>query len=271
MFGNIPGLTGLCIAGVFSASLGTLSSAVNSLAGVTVQDFIKPYCSCKISDIWMTFVAKLLAAGYIGLTLLVTLIVSNFRGVIEAANVIIGMVGGPILGVYSLGMFSTTANEPGTLFGLLAGFVVYLWMGFGSYMTKAKVPTLVRSISGCPRNYSMEYFKATVLSITADNSTQILPDTAEEKYIFPVYKWSYMWLTFFATIIVLIVGYIASYILSCWIDVPDVKPENVSPFVRRIYFKTSSNTERAKIASGEVELNEKGGNINPSYVVTDDT
>ncbi|GBN74300.1 hypothetical protein AVEN_18821-1 [Araneus ventricosus] len=61
IFGNIPGLTGLCIAGIFSASLGTLSSAVNALANVTVEDFIKPFCFCKkVNDTWMAFIAKLL-------------------------------------------------------------------------------------------------------------------------------------------------------------------------------------------------------------------
>ncbi|GBM77537.1 Putative sodium-dependent multivitamin transporter [Araneus ventricosus] len=271
MFSNIPGLTGLCIAGVFSASLGTLSSAVNSLAGVTVEDFIKPYCSCKINDMWMTFVAKLLAVGYIGLTLLVTFLVANFRGVIEAANVIVGMVAGPTLGVYSLGMFSTTANEPGTLCGLLAGFTLYLWMGFGSYLTKAKVPTLSRSTSGCRNNSSMEFFKVTTSSTLLENVTQAIPLTDREKYIFPVYKWSYMWLTLIATIIVIIVGYISSYILSYLISVPDVKPENVSPFVRKLYFKSTTNAEKAKIENNEVELNEKTGNVNPSYTLTDDT
>lgn len=52
------------------------------------------------------------AIGYGGLCLLLTFIVANFRGVLEASNVMFGMVGGPILGIYSLGMFTTTANEP---------------------------------------------------------------------------------------------------------------------------------------------------------------
>ncbi|GFQ74678.1 putative sodium-dependent multivitamin transporter [Trichonephila clavata] len=61
LFHNIPGLTGLCISGVFSASLSTISSAVNSLTAVTMEDFIRPYCFCKkLSESWMAFVAKLL-------------------------------------------------------------------------------------------------------------------------------------------------------------------------------------------------------------------
>lgn len=38
--GHFPGVAGLFIAGIFSGSLSTVSSALNSLAAVTVQDFL---------------------------------------------------------------------------------------------------------------------------------------------------------------------------------------------------------------------------------------
>ena len=39
--GDIPGLSGLFVAGIFSASLSTVSAAVNSLAAVTIEDYYK--------------------------------------------------------------------------------------------------------------------------------------------------------------------------------------------------------------------------------------
>ena len=38
--GDIPGLPGLFMAGVFSGSLSTISSGLNSLAAITLRDFI---------------------------------------------------------------------------------------------------------------------------------------------------------------------------------------------------------------------------------------
>lgn len=38
---HMPGLAGLFVAGIFSGSLSTVSSAVNSLAAVTLEDYIK--------------------------------------------------------------------------------------------------------------------------------------------------------------------------------------------------------------------------------------
>ena len=39
--GHIPGLSGLFVSGIFSAALSTVSAAVNSLAAVTLEDYIK--------------------------------------------------------------------------------------------------------------------------------------------------------------------------------------------------------------------------------------
>jgi len=38
---NMPGLAGLFVAGIFSGSLSTVSSAVNSLAAVALEDYVK--------------------------------------------------------------------------------------------------------------------------------------------------------------------------------------------------------------------------------------
>lgn len=39
--GHIPGLSGLFVAGIFSASLSTVSASLNSLAAVTIEDYCK--------------------------------------------------------------------------------------------------------------------------------------------------------------------------------------------------------------------------------------
>lgn len=41
--GSIPGLTGLFVAGIFSAALSSVSPVLNSLAAVTMEDYLKVY------------------------------------------------------------------------------------------------------------------------------------------------------------------------------------------------------------------------------------
>ncbi|GIY67643.1 putative sodium-dependent multivitamin transporter [Caerostris extrusa] len=54
---SFPGMPGLCICGMLSAALSTLSSLVNSLATVTVEDFIRPIC--KMSDSRNAFMSQI--------------------------------------------------------------------------------------------------------------------------------------------------------------------------------------------------------------------
>src|SRR5688572_13230609 len=48
--GNIPGLPGIFVAGIFSASLSTLSSGINSLSAIFLEDIVKLFCWRKISE-----------------------------------------------------------------------------------------------------------------------------------------------------------------------------------------------------------------------------
>lgn len=40
--GSMPGLPGIFVSGIFSASLSSVSAAMNSLAAVTLEDYMKP-------------------------------------------------------------------------------------------------------------------------------------------------------------------------------------------------------------------------------------
>lgn len=46
--GKWPGLSGIFVSGIFSASLSTISAAMNSLAAVTLEDYFKVIPSCQI-------------------------------------------------------------------------------------------------------------------------------------------------------------------------------------------------------------------------------
>lgn len=58
--GFIPGLPGLFVAGIFSGSLSTMSSAINSLAAVTVEDFLKPFYFQHVSEKRIAYYTKLI-------------------------------------------------------------------------------------------------------------------------------------------------------------------------------------------------------------------
>lgn len=59
-----PGVPGLFVACVFSASLSTLSSGFNALATVTWDDFLKHTRLGKSSDFQIKLICKLIGAAY---------------------------------------------------------------------------------------------------------------------------------------------------------------------------------------------------------------
>lgn len=59
---NFPGFPGLFVSGIFSGALSTVSSGVNSLATVTLEDIIKGYSKRELSDKTATWITKGLGA-----------------------------------------------------------------------------------------------------------------------------------------------------------------------------------------------------------------
>lgn len=186
MMKSAPGLLGLFIAGIFSASLSTISAACNALAAVTLTDYVNRWFLIPSSYIpWMT---KLAACTYGFLFLGLAFLAEHLGGVLQAALTIFGAVGGPLFGVFTLGMFTTFANERGAFVALLTGMALTLWMSFGGPRpTPAKLPL---SVDGC-----------------GFNVTNPLPavSTNFSDYFYP-YRISYMWTSPIGFVWVLAVG-----------------------------------------------------------------
>lgn len=146
---HIPGLTGIFIAGIFSASLSTISAMLNSLAAIILEDYIKPIYS-KIGATFptekTTFIGKLLAVIN-GITCVcIALGASKFGSLIEAVIALSGIIGGPLLGIFTLGMFFESPNEIGAIVGMIFSIILLCLMAYGP---KEVITMLPVSIDGC--------------------------------------------------------------------------------------------------------------------------
>jgi len=145
-----PGLVGLIISGVFSASLSTISAMMNSLAAVALEDYVKPLhrkFGIDFSDKKATFIAKSLTILNGVICMFLALIATTMGTLAAIAFSIHGAIGGPILGIFTLGMVSERANEMGTIIGMITALIICLWAAFGK--PKPPVPKLPVSIENC--------------------------------------------------------------------------------------------------------------------------
>lgn len=120
------GLPGLLIAAIFSASMSAVSSGVNSLTSAVICDFYKPLterhplteAQLLVRSRWFTVFFEVLVCA---LAFAISGLKSNL---VESVNLVIGLVGGPLLGLFFLGIFSKRMRTPGALAGCLTGIAV---------------------------------------------------------------------------------------------------------------------------------------------------
>ncbi|XP_067406620.1 sodium-dependent multivitamin transporter isoform X2 [Emydura macquarii macquarii] len=200
---DLPGLPGLFVACLFSGSLSTISSAFNSLATVTMEDLIHPHFP-GLSESRATLLSKLLALGY-GLLCLGMAYVSSMLGpLLQAAISIFGMVGGPLLGLFCLGMFFPCANPTGAIVGLVAGLTMAFWIGIGSLTSNLQAgpsaPLLVNTTS----------FPQVGNLTTAVTATLLASAPKRLSGLQKFYSLSYMWYSAHNSTTVILVGLLVS-------------------------------------------------------------
>uniref|UniRef100_G1KLR1 Solute carrier family 5 member 8 n=1 Tax=Anolis carolinensis TaxID=28377 RepID=G1KLR1_ANOCA len=131
ILGDYPGVPGLFVAGTYSGTLSTVSSSINALAAVTVEDLIRPYFTLSESKLQWINMGMNLFFGIVCLSMAAA--ASTMGALLQAALSIFGILGGPLLGIFSLGMLMPFGNAKGAFSGLVCGFSLVLWIGVGSH------------------------------------------------------------------------------------------------------------------------------------------
>ena len=207
---DYPGVPGLFVTGVFSGALSTVSSGLNSLAAVCLTDFLQLGCSLNITEKKKTLITQLLAL-FIGLcSFTIIFLVGSFPLVTQATISVFGAIGGPILGVFTLGMLVPFASSIGALAGTLVSLLFVLWLNFGQLLSKRSQayeegrwgPPQGTSTAGCPDSWT---------SNTTAPQAPSLPSTFLHLGIYDV---SYMWYGPFSFITCMLVGVLVSLVFK---------------------------------------------------------
>lgn len=138
------GLPGLLVAAIYAASMSTISAGLNALTSATLVDFYQRIWKPDVSSDEQLHLAKYLTVGYGVLVLGLAFVVSKLGTLLEASNKAVGLVGGPLLGLFLLGMLTRRADGRAAMVGWAAGVVALIPIAFFS-----KVSFLWYAMVGC--------------------------------------------------------------------------------------------------------------------------
>ncbi|XP_040184289.1 sodium-coupled monocarboxylate transporter 2 isoform X2 [Rana temporaria] len=211
LFEKMPGLPGLFVACAFSGTLSTVAASINALATVTYEDIVKNLFH-NISDRKGTWISKGLCVLFGALCTVMAVVASFMGGVVQAALSIHGMCGGPMLGLFSLGILFPWTNWKGALGGVLTGFVMSFWVAIGAFIYPAPaiktLPLLLRTDQCILLNVTANSTMSTPLLTTLSATTAPERSVLEDNW----YSLSYLYYSAVGYISCLIVGLLISFI-----------------------------------------------------------
>ncbi|KAK4878986.1 hypothetical protein RN001_007132 [Aquatica leii] len=245
--GHMRGITGFFVAGIFAASLGTVASALNSLAAVTCKEFISGVFGVKISEAKEAFWAKCVSISYGIVSFGLVFIVEQLGSVMQVALSFNGMVGGVTLGLFSLGMFFPWANAKGAITGGTVALALVMWMGLGQQLAVAN------------GTYTLEQKSTSIDQCACLNTTENTSyPQAPSDPIFFLYRISYMWYSAIGFVFTIVVGMITSAITG-FENPKNVSEQLQSPPFKRFYENLPTSCARLlNIPLGSKDIDLKG-------------
>ena len=119
------GITGLIIAGIFSAAMATLSSIMNSVSTLASVDFYEKLVKDPTPKKSVLFAEVMtVVAGLIGIALALLLSRFDIHSLFDISIELAGLLGGGFAGAYTLGMFTRRANSAGVAIGVAASIAL---------------------------------------------------------------------------------------------------------------------------------------------------
>ncbi|XP_008208123.2 sodium-coupled monocarboxylate transporter 2 [Nasonia vitripennis] len=222
---NIPGISGMFLAGIVSSTLSTTSASINALSGLVYDGFIDPWIAKNANkDVKAANIMKVvsIAIGFISIILI--FVIEHIETVLEISYSIRGTVDGPILGLFILGICVPCVGNKGALTGACVAlfFISIIVIGSKCHINKTlRYSNLPLSVKNCPYH----------LNETLSETTTPPPVNPNDEPMI-LFKISFLFFVFFGSVITVVVA-VSTSLLIGESDVSKVDPEHITPLIRR--------------------------------------
>uniref|UniRef100_A0A8C2TG19 Solute carrier family 5 member 5 n=1 Tax=Coturnix japonica TaxID=93934 RepID=A0A8C2TG19_COTJA len=214
IFQTSPGVPGLFLACAYSGTLSTASTSINAMAAVTVEDLVKPRMP-TLPPRRLMLISKGLSLFYGTACITVAALASLLGGgVLQGSFTVMGVIGGPLLGAFVLGMFVPVCNTAGVFGGLGVGLMLSLWVAVGGSLYPAPADVagvLPASGAHCPLYNHTASPNHTVMMGPLPPQHHS-PEPARPPIVGDFYAISYLYYGALGTLSTVLAGVLLSYI-----------------------------------------------------------
>jgi solute:Na+ symporter, SSS family len=153
------GLAGLIIAGVFAASMSSLDSSMNSFGTVIVNDYYR-LLRPNVSDKHALFVARVMTFlfGAVGTGCALLIAAQNDATLFQRFIGLLGLVGGGLVGLIALGMWTERAHTLGAAIGVIVSAAAVIWAN-----GQPQIPSELNALIGVTTCFAVGYLASRIL------------------------------------------------------------------------------------------------------------
>ncbi|EDW00395.1 sodium-coupled monocarboxylate transporter 1 [Drosophila grimshawi] len=228
-FGSFPGMPGIFVAGVFSAALSSLSTGLNSLSAVVLEDFVKTFHHEPLTETQTAFVMRSVVLIFGIIFVALVFIVEKLGAVLQLTITLTSVANGPLLGIFTAGVMLPWVNSNGALLGGVTSLIVMVWMCFSAQHDLVTGDIVYQrkpySTLGC--NYTFDGERRAFSSLPLDDAISPASEAP-----FQLYRISYLYFTLFGALLAIVVGLVTSLLLR-ESDLDAIDSRLLTPFVRR--------------------------------------
>uniref|UniRef100_A0A1Q3G592 Putative sodium/solute symporter n=2 Tax=Culex tarsalis TaxID=7177 RepID=A0A1Q3G592_CULTA len=238
-----PGLAGLFVAGIFSAALSSLSTALNSLSAIVLEDFCKPFVKRPLTEFQVRYLmrASVLVFGTVAVILVV--VVEKMGAVLQLSMSLGPVTLGPLFGLFIMGMFFPRINGSCAIIGAIGGLLTMSYI-----VIRSQISIALGEITFVEKPVTVE---GCAYDFTPLNKTLTFPtDGADSHVEKSLHHVSFLYYTLIGSMVPTIIGYLCSVIKSFTIgyrpEELDIDPLLLAPFLRK-YQKPSKTAHMAEV------------------------
>ncbi|KAL4216844.1 hypothetical protein ACF0H5_024564 [Mactra antiquata] len=132
MFSHAPGVTGLFLAALCSASLSTISSLLSSVSAIVSEDLLRQKLLKNASDATHTNASKIVVLICGVVCAGVSILISQVKGpVTQIAGSMLGAIDGPMTAIFIMTIFFKCTTRKGIFVSTFCGVIFAMWLSLG--------------------------------------------------------------------------------------------------------------------------------------------